>query len=277
MEDIMIELISVSYGYNDSEDVISDISLTINDGEFLAIVGHNGSGKSTVAKHLNGLLLPRSGQVYVNGLLTSDEESILTIRQNVGMVFQNPDNQIVTTVVEEDVGFGPENLGIETPKIWERVDEALELVGMTEFRKRAPHMLSGGQKQRLAIAGVLAMHPSIIVFDEATAMLDPKGREDVIAIMKDLHAAGKTIVMITQHMEEVLLSDRVIVMNAGRIAMDGTPTQIFENADKLRSMGLDVPLPVAIRDKLNASGMNIPASVLTLDSLADEIEKRLSR
>lgn len=273
----MIELISVSYGYNDSEDVISDISLTINDGEFLAIVGHNGSGKSTVAKHLNGLLLPRSGQVYVNGLLTSDEESILTIRQNVGMVFQNPDNQIVTTVVEEDVGFGPENLGIETPKIWERVDEALELVGMTEFRKRAPHMLSGGQKQRLAIAGVLAMHPSIIVFDEATAMLDPKGREDVIAIMKDLHAAGKTIVMITQHMEEVLLSDRVIVMNAGRIAMDGTPTQIFENADKLRSMGLDVPLPVAIRDKLNASGMNIPASVLTLDSLADEIEKRLSR
>ena len=211
----MIQIRNVNFSYSSDNDVLKDISLDIRDGEFLAIVGHNGSGKSTLAKTINGLILPTSGEVFVNGLHTADEKSILDIRRQVGMVFQNPDNQIVTTVVEEDVAFGPENLGIPQSEIAERVRTALEAVDMLQYARSAPHMLSGGQKQRIAIAGVLAMRPNIIVFDEATAMLDPDGRNEVTGIMKRLNSRGITIIMITQYMEEAAIADRVAVLSNG--------------------------------------------------------------
>ena len=225
----MISINEVEYSYDESgQKALNGVSLEIREGEFLAIVGHNGSGKSTLAKMLNALLLPDSGTVTVFGMDTADEDLTLDIRKRVGIVFQNPDNQIVTTVVEEDVGFGPENLGVPTAEILERVHSALEAVGMTDYAKSAPHMLSGGQKQRIAIAGVLAIRPDVLVLDEATAMLDPIGRKAVLDIAQRMNKElGITVVMITQYMDEAVLADRVVVMNGGRIAMEGTPQEIF--------------------------------------------------
>lgn len=273
MERAMIEIKNVEYSYDDSEvKALEGVSLEIRDGEFVCIVGHNGSGKSTLAKMLNALIVPDSGSVSVFGLDTSDEANVLSIRKRVGIVFQNPDNQIVTTVVEEDVGFGPENLGIPTQEIIERVAAALGAVGMTDYARSAPHMLSGGQKQRIAIAGVLAIRPDVIVLDEATAMLDPIGRKAVLDIAKRLNVEeGKTVVMITQYMDEAVLADRVVVMNKGRIAMQGTPQKIFREGDKLREMRLDVPVMVELREQLHGKGLLPMSDALTVEEMAEEI------
>ena len=269
----MININEVEYSYDGSEQkALSGVSLEIREGEFLAIVGHNGSGKSTLAKMLNALLLPDSGTVTVFGMDTADEELTLEIRKRVGIVFQNPDNQIVTTVVEEDVGFGPENLGVPTAEIIERVHNALEAVGMTDYAKSAPHMLSGGQKQRIAIAGVLAIRPDVLVLDEATAMLDPIGRKAVLDIAQSMNKQlGITVVMITQYMDEAVLADRVVVMNGGRIAMEGTPQEIFRRGEELREMRLDVPVMVELRDKLTAAGLMPESNALTVDGMAEEL------
>ncbi|MBQ5487855.1 MAG: energy-coupling factor transporter ATPase [Clostridia bacterium] len=269
----MISINEVEYSYDGSEQkALSGVSLEIREGEFLAIVGHNGSGKSTLAKMLNALLLPDSGTVTVFGMDTADEELTLEIRKRVGIVFQNPDNQIVTTVVEEDVGFGPENLGVPTAEIIERVHNALEAVGMTDYAKSAPHMLSGGQKQRIAIAGVLAIRPDVLVLDEATAMLDPIGRKAVLDIAQSMNKQlGITVVMITQYMDEAVLADRVVVMNGGRIAMEGTPQEIFRRGEELREMRLDVPVMVELRDKLTAAGLMPESNALTVDGMAEEL------
>lgn len=277
----MIEIKNITYRYDaetasegpsPSAPAVDGLSLTINDGETVCIVGHNGSGKSTVAKHINGLLLPTEGDVIVDGMNTRDESSLLEIRKRVGMVFQNPDNQIVTTVVEEDVGFGPENLGVPSEAIWERVDEALELVGMTEYRKSAPHMLSGGQKQRIAIAGMLAMHPKMLVLDEATAMLDPAGRKEVLSIVRRLNKErGMTVVMITQYMEEASECDRMAVMSGGKLFMQGTPSEVFARGDELRSIGLDVPAAVRVCERLRAGGLDIPRLPVTVEEAAETI------
>lgn len=277
----MIEIKNITYRYDaetasegpsPSAPAVDGLSLTINDGETVCIVGHNGSGKSTVAKHINGLLLPTEGDVIVDGMNTRDESSLLEIRKRVGMVFQNPDNQIVTTVVEEDVGFGPENLGVPSEAIWERVDEALELVGMTEYRKSAPHMLSGGQKQRIAIAGMLAMHPKMLVLDEATAMLDPAGRKEVLSIVRRLNKErGMTVVMITQYMEEASECDRIAVMSDGKLFMQGTPSEVFARGDELRSIGLDVPAAVRVCERLRAGGLDIPRLPVTVEEAAETI------
>ena len=277
----MIEIKNITYRYDaetasegpsPSAPTVDGLSLTINDGETVCIVGHNGSGKSTVAKHINGLLLPTEGDVIVDGMNTRDESTLLEIRKRVGMVFQNPDNQIVTTVVEEDVGFGPENLGVPSEAIWERVDEALELVGMTEYRKSAPHMLSGGQKQRIAIAGMLAMHPKMLVLDEATAMLDPAGRKEVLSIVRRLNKErGMTVVMITQYMEEASECDRIAVMSGGKLFMQGTPSEVFARGDELRSIGLDVPAAVRVCERLRAGGLDIPRLPVTVEEAAETI------
>lgn len=277
----MIEIKNITYRYDaetasegpsPSAPAVDGLSLTINDGETVCIVGHNGSGKSTVAKHINGLLLPTEGDVIVDGMNTRDESTLLEIRKRVGMVFQNPDNQIVTTVVEEDVGFGPENLGVPSEAIWERVDEALKLVGMTEYRKSAPHMLSGGQKQRIAIAGMLAMHPKMLVLDEATAMLDPAGRKEVLSIVRRLNKErGMTVVMITQYMEEASECDRIAVMSDGKLFMQGTPSEVFARGDELRSIGLDVPAAVRVCERLRAGGLDIPRLPVTVEEAAETI------
>ncbi len=269
----MLSVKDVSYSYEDSQrKALDGVSLDVADGEFVCIVGHNGSGKSTLAKMLNALLLPTSGTVSVNGLETHDEDSVLAIRQQVGMVFQNPDNQIVTTVVREDVAFGPENLGVPTEEMAERVDRALRAVGMERYASSAPHMLSGGQKQRVAIAGMLAMEPSILVLDEATAMLDPIGRRDVLGIVRRLHdESGITVVMITQYMEEAIGADRVVVMNDGKIAMTGAPAEIFRRGDELREIGLDVPLAVELREELAKKGVCDCGDALTLEDMADKL------
>lgn len=277
----MIEIKNITYRYDAETDsqspspsapAVDGLSLTINDGETVCIVGHNGSGKSTVAKHINGLLLPTEGDVIVDGMNTRDESSLLEIRKRVGMVFQNPDNQIVTTVVEEDVGFGPENLGVPSEAIWERVDEALELVGMTEYRKSAPHMLSGGQKQRIAIAGMLAMHPKMLVLDEATAMLDPAGRKEVLSIVRRLNKErDMTVIMITQYMEEASECDRIAVMSGGKLFMQGTPSEVFARGDELRSIGLDVPAAVRVCERLRAGGLDIPRLPVTVEEAAETI------
>lgn len=266
----MITLDHVTYRYDAENAALRDILLTIKDGELLAVVGHNGSGKSTLAKHLNALLLPDEGVVTVNGLDTREEANTLAIRQKVGMVFQNPDNQLVTTVVEEDVAFGPENLGMESGEIRRRVDEALRAVGMEGFAKRAPHMLSGGQKQRIAIAGMLAMEPEVLVLDEATAMLDPKGRRDVLSIVGSLHERGITVVMITQYMEEAALCDRVAVMAGGRLVLEGPPREIFAREELLKSHRLDLPPVVRMRNVLAQGGMDLPMC-LKIEELAEAI------
>ncbi len=266
----MIALNHVTYRYDAQNAALRDISLSIAEGELLAVVGHNGSGKSTLAKHLNALLLPDEGCVTVNGLDTREEANTLAIRQQVGMVFQNPDNQLVTTVVEEDVAFGPENLGMESGEIRRRVDEALRAVGMADFATRAPHMLSGGQKQRIAIAGMLAMGPKVLVLDEATAMLDPKGRRDVLAIVDSLHKQGITVVMITQYMEEAALCDRVAVLAGGSLILEGTPLEVFARADILKANRLDLPPVVKMHNLLAKGGMDLPLC-LKIEELADTI------
>jgi len=239
-------------------------------------VGHNGSGKSTLAKHLNALLLPTEGTVRVAGMDTKDEANTLPIRQKVGMVFQNPDNQLVTTVVEEDVAFGPENLGVPGAEIRTRVDAALAAVGMEEYAARAPHMLSGGQKQRIAIAGMLAMEPEVLVLDEATAMLDPRGRREILAIVSKLHREkGITVVMITQYMEEATVADRVAVMADGTLLLTGTPREVFMQTELLRAHRLDVPAMTELKERLNAHGASLPDDILTVEDMADAICRSL--
>lgn len=269
----MIKINDVKYSYENSEtEALRGVSISITDGEFVAIVGHNGSGKSTLAKMLNALQLPSSGSVTVFGMDTADESKTLDIRKKVGMVFQNPDNQIVTTVVEEDVGFGPENLGVPTEEILLRVHDALEAVDMLDYAKSAPHMLSGGQKQRIAIAGMLAIEPQVLVLDEATAMLDPLGRKDILRIVKDLNRKkGITVIMITQYMEEAVIADRVIVMNEGLVAFEGTPAEVFRRGTELRKINLDVPPMVELRDDLAASGIIKPCNAMTVEEMANEL------
>ncbi len=269
----MIEIDNVSYRYEDAKRAaLSDVTLNIPKGEFLAIVGHNGSGKSTLAKHLNALLLPTEGAVRVAGMDTKNEENTLSIRQKVGIVFQNPDNQLVTTVVEEDVAFGPENLGVPGPEIRKRVDTALAAVGMEQYATRAPHMLSGGQKQRIAIAGMLAMQPEVLVLDEATAMLDPRGRREILSIVSRLHREkGITVVMITQYMEEATIADRVAVMADGKLLLEGPPREVFRQTALLRQHRLDIPAMTELKERLNAHGAGLPEDILTVEDMADAI------
>ena len=269
----MIKVEKVKYSYDGAETpALKGISFEINKGDFVAIVGHNGSGKSTVAKLLNALLIPDEGSITVGGMSTADEADVLNIRKKVGVVFQNPDNQIVTTVVEEDVGFGPENLGLPTEEILTRVHDALEAVDMLPYARSAPHMLSGGQKQRIAIAGMLALSPEVLVLDEATAMLDPLGRKKIIEIVRNLHREKDiTVIMITQYMEEAVDADRIIVLNDGLIETEGTPTEVFSQGERLRSIGLDVPVVVGIRDQLVHDGVLLSSDALTAEELAETL------
>ena len=247
---------------------VDEVSLSVKQGDFVAILGHNGSGKSTLAKHLNAILYPTEGTVWVDGMDTADDDKLWDIRQETGMVFQNPDNQIIGQVVEEDVGFGPENLGIPTKEIWERVEESLKAVGMYEFRKHSPNKLSGGQKQRVSIAGVIAMHPKCIVLDEPTAMLDPNGRKEVIRAVRALNdVEGITVILITHYMEEIVYADKVFVMDGGKVAMEGTPREIFSHVDELRSLRLDVPQVTLLAHELKKSGLDIPEGILTTEEL----------
>ena len=247
---------------------VDEVSLSIRQGDFVAILGHNGSGKSTLAKHINAILYPTEGTVWVDGMDTADDEKLWDIRQEAGMVFQNPDNQIIGQVVEEDVGFGPENLGVPTKEIWERVEESLKAVGMYEFRKYSPNKLSGGQKQRVSIAGVIAMHPKCIVLDEPTAMLDPNRRKEVIRAVRALNdVEGITVILITHYMEEIIHANKVFVMDNGKIAMEGTPREVFSQVDKLKSLRLDVPQVTLLAHELRESGLNIPEGILTTDEL----------
>ena len=264
----LIEIEHLSHVYHAGEEgeqtALDDLSLSIERGEFVAVLGSNGSGKSTLAKHLNALLLPTEGVCRVDGLDTREEAEVWRIRQKVGMVFQNPDNQLIAAVVEDDVAFGPENLGVPSKEIRRRVDEALAAVNMTEFRSYAPHLLSGGQKQRVAIAGTLAMQTEAIVFDEATAMLDPEGRAEILAVVQRLHAAGRiTVVYITHFMEEAAAADRILVLDHGRLVMDAPPREVFRHARELRALGLEVPLAVELRDRLRAAGVALPEDLLT--------------
>ena len=251
---------------------VDKVSMDIRQGDFIAILGHNGSGKSTLAKHINAILNPTEGTVWVDGMDTSDESKVWNIRQTAGMVFQNPDNQIIGQVVEEDVGFGPENMGIPTKEIWERVEESLKAVGMYEFRKHSPNKLSGGQKQRVSIAGVLAMHPKCIVLDEPTAMLEPSGRKEVIRAVRALNdVEGVTVILITHYMEEIIHADRVFVMDEGKIAMEGTPREIFSQVEKLKELRLDVPQVTLLAFELQRKGVRLPDGILTIQELADAL------
>ncbi len=251
---------------------VDKVDLDVQPGEFIAILGHNGSGKSTLAKHINAILNPTEGSVWVDGMDTSQEEHIWDIRQRAGMVFQNPDNQIIGQVVEEDVGFGPENMGVPTKEIWERVEESLKAVGMYEYRRHSPNKLSGGQKQRVSIAGVLAMHPKCIVLDEPTAMLDPKGRREVIRAVRALNEVeGITVVLITHYMEETIHADRVFVMDSGKIAMEGTPRQVFSQVERLQELRLDVPQVTLLAHELRKKGIGLPEGILTVEELADAL------
>ncbi len=257
--------------------VLDGLTLSIQPGEFVAVLGHNGSGKSTLAKHFNAILLPTSGKVYVDGMDTADENLLLDIRRRVGMVFQNPDNQIVASVVEEDVAFGPENLGVPSQEIRERVDAALAAVRMTEYARHAPHLLSGGQKQRVAIAGVLAMRPKCIVLDEPTAMLDPVGRKEVLDTIRWLNREqSMTVVLITHHMDEAAQADRLIVMHDGHIVADDSPALVFQNVDGLRTLGLEVPEPVALLYELRQAGVDVPLTALTVDECAGVLKELLA-
>ncbi|MDE5746075.1 MAG: energy-coupling factor transporter ATPase [Acetatifactor sp.] len=253
---------------------VNDVSLHIQRGDFIAIVGHNGSGKSTLAKHMNAILQPTQGTVWVDGMDTRQEDRIWEIRQRAGMVFQNPDNQIIGQLVEEDVGFGPENLGVPTEEIWKRVEESLRAVGMYQYRTHSPNKLSGGQKQRVSIAGVLAMHPQCIVLDEPTAMLDPSGRREVICAVRELNQTEKvTVILITHYMEEVIHADRVFVMDRGRIALEGTPREIFSQVERLQELRLDVPQVTLLAHELRRRGLKLPAGILT----PQELVKALGR
>ena len=251
---------------------VDQVSLDVKQGDFIAILGHNGSGKSTLAKHINAILNPTEGTVWVDGMDTRDDTKTWDIRQRAGMVFQNPDNQIIGQVVEEDVGFGPENMGIPTKEIWERVEESLKAVGMYEFRKHSPNKLSGGQKQRVSIAGVLAMHPKCIVLDEPTAMLDPRGRKEVIRAVRALNQVeGVTAVLITHYMEETIYADKVFVMDGGKIAMEGTPREIFSQVERLKELLLDVPQVTLLAYELQNRGLKLPRGILTIEELSDAL------
>lgn len=251
---------------------LDHVDLDVEQGQFIAILGHNGSGKSTLAKHINALLAPTEGSLWVNGMDVSEERNVLPVRQTAGMVFQNPDNQIIASVVEEDVGFGPENIGVPTEEIWQRVEESLKSVGMLEYRTHSPNKLSGGQKQRVAIAGVVAMQPKCIVFDEPTAMLDPNGRKEVIRAAHELNRKkGVTVILITHYMEEVVDADHVIVMDQGKVVMQGTPREIFSQVGKLKEYRLDVPQITILADLLRQSGLDIPVGVLTREELVGHI------
>lgn len=253
---------------------IDDVSLDVKPGQFIAILGHNGSGKSTLAKHLNALLHPTEGTVWIKGMDTKDQSLLLDIRQTAGMIFQNPDNQIIGQVVEEDVGFGPENMGVPTEEIWERVEESLKAVDMYEYRKKSPNRLSGGQKQRVSIAGVIAMHPGCIIMDEPTAMLDPSGRKDVIDAAWTLNRGEEiTIILITHYMEEAIRADHVFVMDKGRIAMQGTPREIFSKVTELQRLHLDVPQVTQLAHILREKGLDIPEGILTKEELAEALKK----
>lgn len=272
----LIELDRLSHVYHAGEEnehqALADVSLSIEAGEFVAVLGSNGSGKSTLAKHLDALLLPTSGVCRIDGMDTKNLDQVWRIRQKVGMVFQNPDNQLIAAIVEDDVAFGPENLGVPPKEIRSRVDEALAVVGMTKFRSFAPHLLSGGQKQRIAIAGALAMQTECLVFDEATAMLDPEGRAEILSVVKQLHKEQhKTIVYITHFMEEAAAADRIIVLDHGRLAMDGTPREVFARSDELQKLGLDVPLSVELGARLRADGIDLPQAIVTEDDLVQAL------
>lgn len=271
----IIEFKNVSFKYEDeSENVLKGVSLELFSGQFTCILGHNGSGKSTLAKLMNALLLPTSGKVISFGYDTSDEKNEINVRKNVGMVFQNPDNQIVATIVEDDVAFGPENLGLPREEIRKRVDKALEITDMTAFKKSEPHKLSGGQKQRVAIAGAIAMRTKCIVLDEPTAMLDPKGRREVLAALKKLNKDfGIAVILVTHYMDEAVGADRVIVMNDGKVSLDGTPQEVFKNVEYMRSVGLDVPKPLELAKELEKRGVTIGENILTADDFVREFKK----
>ncbi|NLM61451.1 MAG: energy-coupling factor transporter ATPase [Clostridiales bacterium] len=273
--DVILRAENLSYKYDSASEedfALQGLNITVRKGEFIAILGHNGSGKSTLAKHFNAILLPAGGKMYVAGMETADENLIYSIRQTVGMVFQNPDNQIVANIVEEDIAFAPENLGVDPAEIRKRVDDALKAVGMYEFKDHAPHMLSGGQKQRIAIAGVIAMMPQCIVLDEPTAMLDPVGRNEVLRTIRLLNREyGITIVLITHHMEEAAICDRVVVMEKGQIATDGTPKEVFAQVEMLKSLGLTVPQTVELIYMLRKEGIDIPLDALSVEECAEAI------
>lgn len=253
-------------------EAVDHVSLDVEQGQFIAILGHNGSGKSTLSKHINAILKPTEGEMTVDGMSTSEEDNVWSVRQTAGMVFQNPDNQIVATIVEEDVAFGPENLGVPTDEIWERVNKALESVNMTMYRGYSPNKLSGGQKQRVAIAGVLAMKPKCIVLDEATAMLDPLGRKEVMSAIIELNKVEKiTVILITHYMDEAVLADKIFVMDKGKIAMEGTPRQVFSHVEEIRELRLDVPVATAMAYELRKAGYNIPKDILTRDELVEAV------
>ena len=282
MANPIIQARGLTFRYTTAEGVaptvLDHVDLDIEAGTFVAILGHNGSGKSTFAKHLNAILLPTAGKVYVDGMDTTDEDKLLDIRRTIGMVFQNPDNQIVASVVEEDVAFAPENLGVPSEEIRRRVDEALEAVGMTEYARHAPHLLSGGQKQRVAIAGVLAMRPRCIVLDEPTAMLDPVGRREVLdTVCRLQRELGMTVVLITHHMDEAARAQRLVVMDNGHVVMDGPPAQVFQNVVGLRRLGLEVPDSVSLLYELRQAGLDVPLDVLTPEDCAQALAHILPR
>lgn len=274
----MISCENLVFKYESTEEdvveklAVNNVNLEVEKGEFLVVLGHNGSGKSTIAKHMNALLLPSGGKVYVDGLDTLDEKNLWIIRSSAGMVFQNPDNQLVATIVEEDVAFGPENLGVDPIEIRERVDESLKRVGMYEYRKHAPHLLSGGQKQRIAIAGILAMRPRCIVLDEPTAMLDPSGRREVLETIKEVNKEfGITIILITHYMDEAAKADRVIVMDGGKVVMEGKPRQVFSNVKQMKEIGLDVPQVTELAYELKKEGIDISTKILNIDEMVDAL------
>ena len=272
------DLIHDYFGHDEETDkeivsrAVNHVNLDVEAGQFIAVLGHNGSGKSTLAKHINGILQPTSGTVWVKGMDTADEEHIWDVRQSAGMVFQNPDNQIIGSIVEEDVGFGPENIGVPTDEIWQRVFKSLEAVEMTAYRTHSPNKLSGGQKQRVAIAGVMAMKPECIVLDEPTAMLDPNGRKDVIKTVTELNKnAGVTVILITHYMDEVIGADKIFVMDDGEIVMEGTPAQIFAQVDRLKALRLDVPQVTELAYELSKAGIPVRNGILTIDELVGEL------
>ena len=280
MSETILTAENLKFRYDSEQPVyaLDGVSTSVKRGEFVAVLGANGCGKSTLAKHFNAILLPESGKVYVEGMDTSDDSKLYDIRQTVGMVFQNPDNQIVATVVEEDVAFALENLGVPPDEMRRRVDESMKMAGIYEFRERAPHNLSGGQKQRVAIAGVVAMRPDCLILDEATAMLDPIGRQEVLSAVHKLNREkGITVVLITHHMNEAEEADRVIVMDDGRIALDGTPKEVFTQVEPLRTMGLTVPDTVDLLDRLRKDGLDVPLDALTVDECAAAITAALAK
>lgn len=277
MSQEMIKCENLVFKYTSHEDgiekyAINGVDLTVNKGEFLVVLGHNGSGKSTLAKHMNALLIPSDGYVYVDGLNTKDKDNVWDVRSKAGMVFQNPDNQMVATIVEEDVAFGPENLGVDPKEIRKRVDESLEKVGMSEYKRHAPHLLSGGQKQRVAIAGILAMQPECIIFDEPTAMLDPSGRKEVLRNIKEINKEyGITIVLITHYMDEAAQADRIVVMDEGKLILEGNPKDVFSQVELMKKIGLDVPQVTELSYELRKEGIDLDSKIINVDEMVDAL------